>query len=181
MIASGTLTCPQCGRETPWPNRCEDHKEEIAVPVMTERDKELAEAPNQQHWAEAVIELVSDSAERERLIRLYDFDELVQACLALGSLALTAKTEYQRAEHLERALTKQREEFELLAALAATQTAGMSVEALRVLEAAKVLMPLLDEGWDEYDTPDDQNIGARACDELVAATKALLAAGKEGS
>jgi hypothetical protein len=52
-------------------------------------------------------------------------------------------------------------------------------EALRVLEAAKVLTPLLEEGWDEYDTPDDQNIGARACEELQAATKAMLAATKE--
>ena len=48
--------------------------------------------------------------------------------------------------------------------------------ALRVIEAAKVLTPLLEEGWDDQDTPDDQNIGARACDELIAATKALLAA-----
>ena len=27
MIASGTLTCPQCGRETPWPDRCMDHNQ----------------------------------------------------------------------------------------------------------------------------------------------------------
>lgn len=54
-----------------------------------------------QSWAEAVIECVSDNAERERLIRMYDYDELVQACLALGTLALTAKHEYQRAEELK--------------------------------------------------------------------------------
>lgn len=55
-----------------------------------------------QHWVEAVLECVSDAAERERLIRKYDYDELVQACLTLGTLALTAKHEYQRAEKLQR-------------------------------------------------------------------------------
>jgi len=57
--------------------------------------------PEQQSWAEAVVECVSDSAERERLIRFYDYDELVKACLALGTLALTAKHEHHRAESAE--------------------------------------------------------------------------------
>ena len=52
--------------------------------------------------------------------------------------------------------------------------------ALRVLEAAKVLTPLLEKGWHEYDTPDYQNIRARACEELVAATKAMLAGAGRG-
>jgi hypothetical protein len=50
-------------------------------------------------------------------------------------------------------------------------------EALRVIEAAKALAPLLEDGWDDQDTPEDQNAGSKACDELVAATKAMLAAG----
>jgi Tfp pilus assembly protein PilE len=64
----------------------------------------MSETPEteQQSWCEAVIECVSDSAERERLIRMYDYDELVKACLALGTLALTAKHEYQRGKKLER-------------------------------------------------------------------------------
>ncbi len=62
------------------------------------------DVPQQQHWAEAVIECVSDKAERERLIGLYDHGELVKACLALGTLALTAKHEYQRAQTLKAAL-----------------------------------------------------------------------------
>lgn len=52
-------------------------------------------------WAEAVITCVSDKAERERLIRMYDYDELVQACLTLGGLALTAKVEAARNSELE--------------------------------------------------------------------------------
>lgn len=63
-----------------------------------------------QSWAEAVIECVSDSAERERLIRMYDYDELVTACLALGTLALTAKHESARNKQLEEELAAARSE-----------------------------------------------------------------------
>jgi hypothetical protein len=63
-----------------------------------------------QSWAEAVIECVSDSAERERLIRMYDYDELVKACLALGTLALSAKYEAARNKQLEEQLSASRSE-----------------------------------------------------------------------
>lgn len=49
--------------------------------------------PEKQSWTEAVIECVSDKAERERLISLYDHDELVQACLLLGTFVLALKAE----------------------------------------------------------------------------------------
>ena len=77
-----------------------------------------------QSWAEAVIECVSDSAERERLIRLYDYDELVKACLALGTLALSAKHESARNKQLEAALSEIASPDALYTALARKVTAS---------------------------------------------------------
>ena len=37
-----------------------------------------------QSWISAVLETVDDSAEQERLVRLYDYDELVKALLREG-------------------------------------------------------------------------------------------------
>ena len=65
-------------------------------------------------------------------------------------------------------------EEQQLASLLSSQNVGAG-EVVRVIEAAQALAPLLDEGWDEYDAPEDQNAGAKACDELVAAVAAMLA------
>ena len=50
-----------------------------------------------------------------------------------------------------------------------------------VYEATIALVPLLEEGWDEYDLPDDQNIGGAAGDRLIAAVNAMLVAARPGS
>lgn len=69
----------------------------------------MSDTQEKQHWGEAVVACVSDKAERERLIRFYNYDELVQACLALGTLALTAKTEYTMRVKAEREVAELRE------------------------------------------------------------------------
>ena len=83
-----------------------------------------------QSWAEAVIECVSDSAERERLIRLYDYDELVKACLALGTLALSAKHESARNKQLEAALSEMVPKAELDAARRAMSDGALHAWAM---------------------------------------------------
>lgn len=40
-----------------------------------------------------------------------------------------------------------------------------------IIEAAKELTPLLEQGWDEYDESADQMAGSQACDKLVAAVR----------
>ncbi len=77
---------------------------------MASTSRDTPQGEDKQSWAEAVIECVSDSAERERLIRMYDYDELVKACLALGTLALSAKHESARNKQLEEQLSASRSE-----------------------------------------------------------------------
>lgn len=55
------------------------------------------------------------------------------------------------------------------------QSEGVVVSR-EVYDAAIALVPLLEEGWDEYDLPDEQNAGDAACERLIAAVKAMLAA-----
>ena len=70
-------------------------------PLSESERTDTPEGEYKKSWAEAVIECVSDSSERERLIRMYDYDELVKACLALGTLALSAKYESANNKELE--------------------------------------------------------------------------------
>lgn len=51
---------------------------------------------------------------------------------------------------------------------------GLSAHEADVIAAAVQLAPLLEEGWDDQDTPEDQNEGSKACDALVAAVNAML-------
>jgi len=62
----------------------------------------MSDTQDKQTWTEAVIQCISDKAERERLIRFYDYDELVKACLSLGTLALSAKVESARNRELNK-------------------------------------------------------------------------------
>lgn len=71
---------------------------------------------------------------------------------------------------------------ELYAAAAALESApsasvgtGLTAHEASVIAAAVQLAPLLEQGWDDQDTPEDQNEGAKACDALVDAVNAMLA------
>ena len=75
--------------------------------------------------------------------------------------------------------------FESIAAPQSPPAGGWVSVPREVFDAVVALVPLLEDGWDEYDTEDDQNEGAKACDRLINAVKAMTAApteagGKEG-
>jgi hypothetical protein len=53
---------------------------------------------------------------------------------------------------------------------------GWKLVPVEVYDAAVALVPLLEDGWDAYDTPEDQDTGGKACDRLIAAVNAMLAA-----
>lgn len=55
---------------------------------------------------------------------------------------------------------------------------GLTAYEASVIAAAVHLSPLLEEGWDDQDTPEDRNKGAKACDALVDAVKAYLGQAK---
>jgi len=65
--------------------------------------------------------------------------------------------------------------FDTASAIRATNGTGLSANESAVIAAAVQLAPLLEEGWDDQDTPEDQNEGAKACDALMAAVNAMLA------
>lgn len=62
------------------------------------------------------------------------------------------------------------------ASSASARGIGVSANEAAVIAAAVQLAPLLEEGWDDQDTPEDQNAGAKACDALVEAVNKMLAA-----
>lgn len=47
-----------------------------------------------------------------------------------------------------------------------------------VILCARLLVPFLEEGWDEQDAPEDQEAAQKAVDRLIDAVKALPDAGK---
>ena len=51
---------------------------------------------------------------------------------------------------------------------------GLSAHEASVIAAAVQLAPLLEEGWDDQDAPEDRNEGAKACDALVEAVRKML-------
>lgn len=60
---------------------------------------------------------------------------------------------------------------ELNRQLSAYQQAELPEGDAMIIEAAKELTPLLEQGWDEYDDSADQVAGSQACDKLIAAVR----------
>ena len=119
-----------------------------------------------------------DAPDMDAVYRLAhaSFDALVfpsqaYSKLARAFLALRAENERLRQEHteIERNRFSPTYQHQVQRAEAAEAALQATQQDAAIVEAAKVLAPLLEAGWDEYDDDKDQAIGSAAVDEFIKA------------